>query len=501
MYSNKPRLNMLALFALIALVLVARNNTLKTEIKDTVIAAAKNADEDSTDWGTADWGTAQEAMPTLEDRKPAMSIEDAQDFALNNLPYKKALTEYMKLLGTEVSAGNNEGILNYNRKELKNNSCFSELTYNFYQKIKELENQEIIKMKPIGNPNFSKLTQSAGSPGMPKEGWLWELALKYSNNNKNLALKILNVCGHDDLSNNIYIKDYMRMECPKKNSVFFLANSLPGVDIAETFKNRLGKTMHPKTGAENLSSKSYHFIASAYSSCLMVQNGFTEPTGLGLEMIAGTSASIYRGRRLCNMLLSPIAPDNKDSQGISKVKEHYAKLIDLNKNNSEMNRIERNKEVSYYLNMVDPSFYKNNCGNSDDIPGNKNVNLFGRTEFDLQKIFTKPCPPTIAPESCKRIKHRIKTWMLDFQWTQSQHIIGSRFAYNNCSPMSYQELHSKDCELIEKAKANPQIRPLVWVKRTEDTFKFSEPREKDPVQKPTDNPLLKPKSQSKPGLK
>lgn len=84
----------------------------------------------------------------------------------------------------------NAGIVKSNQI-LLSNSCFAEKAKSFYAKVSKINSSA--RERPwlgevAGKGNFSNL----------KPGWLWKLALEETHGDKNLALSLIGLCGHDD---------------------------------------------------------------------------------------------------------------------------------------------------------------------------------------------------------------------------------------------------------------------------------------------------------------
>ena len=118
--------------------------------------------------------------------------------------------DYLEVVGLDqysdpgAVGGSNEGLVNHYTKLAETDSALKAKAANFYADIKKID-------EPQGD-NASRPTISDTSTKVGREpGWVWTLALKHSGGDPNLAMRLIGMCGHDDLS-------YLALERPLTTS-------------------------------------------------------------------------------------------------------------------------------------------------------------------------------------------------------------------------------------------------------------------------------------------
>lgn len=301
--------------------------------------------------------------------KDLLSFDNATDQALFN-EYVERNIVYDNL--QEVGKSN-KGLVIQAKSLLSNNSCFSALTKAFYDDIEENKNKDT-EVRALISDSTEK-----GSHSEVRNQWVWKKALKFANNNSNLALAIIGICGHDDnfqdgsnpnvgkpktmgkidfsadkvLSQPIQkaiekcnkkisdireqetsdwekteliptLKDLhagklvptLRLTCPDKKSDFFVPGSLP-VDIPNDLKNRILKSQSTDIVFKNIEppAKYYHIIGSASIVCDLIQRGMSKSNAKSLETLFSI---FYRTARICTSR-------KVDEKFFATVEEEFAK--------------------------------------------------------------------------------------------------------------------------------------------------------------------------------
>jgi hypothetical protein len=236
-----------------------------------------------------------------------------------------------KYSGDGQVGGANTGLLAYNRHEVTSHDCFAKLATEFYDDINLRSGAE--SSAPQKKPS---LIESAGYGRFRNQpqGWVWDLALKKSRGNPNLALAFIGLCGHDDEGENIqwfdksangvsqnyafqqrinkvikvlnemllktdpstllyrvlkyeladqeYILAIVRrcrgyprpLMCPDKSQPFYAPNGLgENVDISEPLKKKIISVQAPTKGGQVLPAKYYHVYGAAALTCQMINWG------------------------------------------------------------------------------------------------------------------------------------------------------------------------------------------------------------------------------------
>ncbi len=105
---------------------------------------------------------------------------------------------YPSFKGSAVGAGN-DSMMQFQRRRLYQNPCFSELAARFYAEIGLLDSRA-----RSCRPNLGQVCGDGPSgplaPGSMKPGWLWDRALQLAGGDSGLAMALIGVCGHDDLA-------------------------------------------------------------------------------------------------------------------------------------------------------------------------------------------------------------------------------------------------------------------------------------------------------------
>jgi hypothetical protein len=256
---------------------------------------------------------------------------------------KAALVSYTRRIGTTVSKAENVSIVHMNRKELEENSCFKDLTVQFYS---QLQFEDSIHSKKKGVQRRPSLADSSKSIHK-KDGWLWQMAMEYANQNSRLALALIGVCGHDDKSqifvegdegttrdrltlaeevgliqaaDSKKIKEYLARKnnlsitspeiaavvaeiekmdspCPKDNSSLYYPGSLgEEFDIAAAQKVLIANELFSTPDLSKAPAKNYHIMGAARTSCDLVAGQVPDFVS---QMIVTTAARGYRQTRFC----------------------------------------------------------------------------------------------------------------------------------------------------------------------------------------------------------
>lgn len=265
-------------------------------------------------------------------------LDGAAQFFLNSLPegnIKRGLKRYLEVVGldayTDANPGQaNHGLNRFISEQISKNWCFGKLAsqfakeqYNLDDELwRKYENQ--IQSRPL--KARMSLADVAGQNVKDLEpGWLWQKALRFSGQDKNLAVSLIGVCGHDDTAQGPYEfwdrsaeamslaakSDSSELKklglntevyCPQRASFMFLPQSLGKEwDISPKLKTKISQIQNPVQGARGMPAKYYHVYGAAFATCQMIQEGM--PAGLA-EGIQVEASRFYRGIRLCGKVNS-----------------------------------------------------------------------------------------------------------------------------------------------------------------------------------------------------
>lgn len=368
---------------------------------------------------------------------------------LLNANQKTGIDEYKAALGTKVTGDANNGIQGYYDRLLESNKCIRDLARGFYREI----------IESSGNVfSVSSERNILTPPNKTTQGHFWKTALDWANNDKNLAMVLMGICGHDDVAYS------QQLFCPQPESGVYDNESLgKGYDISNELKMRVVKAQGDNGKADHIPNKYYHVIGAATTSCLMLRRGV--PPALA-RTAAMAVVNGYRSGRLCNDILT-------EGHSVSLFK--YA-------DRAKMNDVILNGKYSKYYDDVMLLVRR---GKDDEIKLKKlKVELSHLDALyvlyqqkDILKECTKDgmsggitqflkgkkhrqgkfCPPDFTGDRCERLLHRLDTWELDREWTEAQHMVGFDFAQKNCEATikTGKEIEEAACKALKKQNVLP----------------------------------------------
>lgn len=347
---------------------------------------------------------------------------------------------YSREYGATISSlrGKNAGIINYFNKRLHSDEVFFTQAKRFYDELKEIDQIFFVGRHPelIGKiPGLSEVSgEGAFSDFSP--GWLWKLALKHAAQNPAIAIELIGICGHDDVHYHTLTNGQgtSTFSCPMRGmTLFYTAQALgKDVDLDENTKNRIASIQAPQMGIGVLPSKTYHFYGGALFSCLMKEQGLSD------KEIAATNslvAKLYRvidmrNRMLINKSYALENPKRVEADLRESCKQQRGRFLCPNFRTSETYNQEReDRFVAGKLTEFDSYFLIDRWGMIKKIP------LIGLPfDIDLNLTTTQASdrPQEWSPERFDKAVKRIQTYAIDLEWIEQQHIVGSKFALNQC---------------------------------------------------------------------
>lgn len=410
-------------------------------------------------------------------------------------PSKQGLIRYLQIVAPQaykndrlVGTGN-QGIQEYLAYHFETNDCYAEAAFRFYRDIK--------KMNTLSErPRLSDVS-GEGAFQQKKKGWLWELALRHTHGNKNKAMALIGLCGHDDINQGTFqnerVETKLRSEgwddedlftfdehldgyklCPLRESDFYLPQSLgSGVDISHGLKNQIA-SIQADGRAEILPAKYYHVLGAAFLTCQMVEAGLRPSLASGLQELA---ARAYRGIRLCAKTADEYAtfqemlaePSYQKRSSKVPFDTHIKSLLVRDyfngaclKETESMNcsllgqifpfipeppnaPSERIRDIQKIHDFVDRmvaaglygSWYLGGHRMLKSLPCTDEQILGPNPKFaqflETMKIHVNICGFGLSAEGCKNSRKIIETWKVDFTWTVAQHRVGAQFAAANCT--------------------------------------------------------------------
>lgn len=128
-----------------------------------------------------------------------------------NSSLRSGIEQYLDIINAQAYSDDqnvglsNRGLAQFQANQVKNNPCFAKLAEAFYQEITEQDSTSRRSQVPNSRSSLGSRPSLATEAGkLPNEnvkpGWLYQKALEYTNGNPNLAIQLIGLCGHDDIS-------------------------------------------------------------------------------------------------------------------------------------------------------------------------------------------------------------------------------------------------------------------------------------------------------------
>lgn len=433
---------------------------------------------------------------------------------IRSLPYGDRVVEFLSAIGYLPTAQNgnaNDGHIRYNQKLISSSSCFANLASRFYADVKSqdlnffVENMNIFKNPLKGRPSLQDQT-GQGIYKNFQPGWLWALAQQYAGGNKNLAIKLIGLCSHDDTNQKISFQsdrssvftklfesaskfktavasfdlneiDKFELkyaigenaqeiikDCPMPQSLMYVSKSLGNnFDISQEMKDKLTNVQAPTMGASVLPSKYYHIIGGAMTRCMADEIGVP---GFILDRFDNTLINSYRSQRLCvrsEKLISSLDYDHykntnleqlinifRTSQDQKKFDEPYKTIAGYCLKKDITDPAILKKCVQQYLNQLDTAYLLNSF-DSAIVSECNFIDLKNEYKNKLSSVTKRSCPEFWSPERCKSSLNRVQTWIMDFEWSEAAHNAGKSFAEASCLKENMKpDLQSLSCDQIKK---------------------------------------------------
>jgi hypothetical protein len=127
---------------------------------------------------------------------------------IRNLPnseLRNGLEKYLEIINARsyssdrAVGSSNQGLGEYHQQTVGSNPCFATIAENFYSEIGDMDSGFDLTHPLRGRPS---LAEEAGKGRFSnlEPGWLMEKALEATNGDANLAIELIGLCGHDDVS-------------------------------------------------------------------------------------------------------------------------------------------------------------------------------------------------------------------------------------------------------------------------------------------------------------
>jgi hypothetical protein len=182
----------------------------------------------------------------------------------------------------------------------------------------------------------------------------------------------------------------LRLPCPSASSVFYVPGGLgSGVDISDELKAKIIATQGQTVGRKNvpveqvLPSKYYHVYGSAYIACELFRRGHSLND---VSHYQSFFARLYRAVRL-----------RYSADQIRYFEKSAPDVVDA---------LELLKQISPTAKINFPL-------------------ISAHTSMNIKN-------PGWDPTRFEKAKTRLETWVVDFEWSDSQHRVGTHFAARYC---------------------------------------------------------------------
>jgi hypothetical protein len=486
-----------------------------------------------------------------ESRAPASMDGDSRGLlsggVLNSVPppLRGAVREYAQLIGLEnyQSLGDvgsrNSGIVNFNWDLLQTNNCFRQLTTQFYLEVARRNAFYSRHWTPRTNYLFNNLGTNTSNTQVPT-GWVWDLAMQMTQNDPNLAMSLIGMCGHDDTaqfpevlsdcedesnqynctsvnrqrlplnpnqqaqyrtSQELLVQNFRHnfqprdesgqnildhaaefllgsegLDCPSTLGAFYQQGSLGEQTLLpNNLVDQVAGVQAPTLGSDALPSKYYHTIGAAYVTCALVRQGVPGPV---VRQIQTTAALNYRRMRLCGLYEDQaiqVLQDRDDSQIAQWVDQIRANpdnnLCADSEGNSlwgtprciffnfegwfirDMNEATYARRLAALKSTADAFTLFRRYAPTGSRCERPEILQTSLTQMRRMAHTQNRCLREWSQERCQAARHRLATWVADFDWSGEQHRRGALFATQNCrrEPDFLQNgLESRSCAIINQ---------------------------------------------------
>lgn len=371
------------------------------------------------------WGASAKAQDLGSAQKLIESIPQSQ--------YKSALQAYADIIGLskysdkKLVKEENYGILDYFINQLKTDFRFQKKTEQFYREINTLESQVAPyrkKNSPV-HPNLNE-TLWTHNPRLPP-GLVFQKALAIAEGDARLALKIIAVCGHDNL-----VSQHQEFSfCPPEDSFFYYPQGLAAAaDISNELKTAIARIQAPKKGATVLPAKAYHVYAAAFLTCELISNQMNRYFAENLQIYA---AQTYREIRILSekkqqqvlfeqLKQVPIA--KKMFAEKKTLHEVLSEVLKLKPSYHGDQSLEFYQKVPFRFHKFDQSYEREFNQEVERL----SLKMLAYLSYE-SPIF---CQKLGSAAECFQVEKVHRQWAIDELWTKEQHRAGAVFARQVC---------------------------------------------------------------------
>lgn len=265
------------------------------------------------------------------------------------------------------------------------------------------------------------------------------------------------------------------VDCPFSASIMYYPQALgKEVDVPQNIKDRVARVQAPTKGASVLPAKPYHIMGAAFSSCHLIRR---EVPGIVSKKIVRGAFNAYRSNRVCGKLMAGNSIfKNRSAKeivaDIKKIRNNPSQCFEevrdpeTNEPNGDYRRFVgdelpdfcRSSTLFDYSILTDPDIteeiflskvtrvlaeldsaemfrrspYFKSAGGCEGPQLTEAVRDFLEAN-GAEKHGGKSCKG-LSEERCVAARKVMDTYLVDFEWTDAQHMAGYEFAKKNCPP-------------------------------------------------------------------
>jgi hypothetical protein len=268
--------------------------------------------------------------------------------------------------------------------------------------------------------------------------------------------------------------------CPSASSAFYYPGSLGAETMSSPELNkRIARIQAPSKGAQVIPAKYYHTIGAAFTTCFLARQKI--PKFFAKQLVKG-AVNAYRAGTICEKMEAEDKIDIPHHVTVEHLVQHILKERDrVIQENDRDPYSSTTKWDPLSISILSPNVMED-IDFTPDVARKKIVRrlaeLDARQMFRLSRHYQKanrcegpqlttavrdfleennyegpgrPCPASLPPVRCMAARHVMQTYLVDFEWTESQHLRGLDFAYKNCPPLDESKnLEDIACKVIKK---------------------------------------------------
>jgi len=352
-------------------------------------------------------------------------------------PAKQGLLQFLEILGlnaygpNESIRGANEGIIQFFQKTISTDKKFEETLLAFLDDVAKTQIIDpsfifVMRSRPLFHRPTLQDEMGKAYFTKAKPGWIWQLALKHANDDVVLALRLIAVCGNDEvLIRQILLSNGKPLQCPLQPGYFIPKSLGLDADIPEALKDRIVKFQFSKSSALHAPAKYYHVYSNAFLACELMSKGVSAEEA---RDVVKAVAAIYRAIRIreyegeYNRAVSVYRNSNAKER---MTLDQYLEWVRHEHWRGEPNLERRPKFVRSDLVRFDAIFLMTRWGLGTQVP------LLGAklyTDLKISPAHRTDIPAGWSRERFEEALTRLESFVVDSDWTAAQAEVGAQFA-------------------------------------------------------------------------